>query len=60
LRVLEYIPHRPAVCVKTMAGIYERILEKIETDPWLPLRGRASLTRFEKLRVMVGSWLQAG
>jgi 15-cis-phytoene synthase len=60
LRVLEYIPHRPAVCVKTMAGIYERILEKIESDPWLPLRGRASLTRFEKLRVMVGSWLLAG
>ena len=60
LRVLDYIPHRPAVCVKTMAGIYERILDKIEADPWLPLRGRASLTRFEKLRVMVGSWLQAG
>ncbi|MDQ6768224.1 MAG: squalene/phytoene synthase family protein, partial [Candidatus Eremiobacteraeota bacterium] len=60
LRVLDYIPHRPAVCVKTMAGIYERILDKIESDPWLPLRGRASLTHLEKLLVMVGSWLQAG
>lgn len=60
LRVLDYIPHRPAVCVKTMAGIYERILDKIECDPWLPLRGRASLSHFEKLRVMVGSWLQPG
>ena len=60
LRVLDYIPHRPAVCVKTMAGIYERILDKIESDPRLPLRGRASLTRLEKLRVVVESWLLAG
>jgi phytoene synthase len=60
LRVLDYIPPRAAVCVKTMAGIYERILDKIEGDPHLPLRGRASLSRLEKLRVVVESWLQAG
>jgi phytoene synthase len=60
LRVVDYIPWRCAVCVRTMAGIYERILDKIECDPQLPLRARASLTRAEKLHVMVGSWLQAG
>lgn len=60
LRVLDYIPARAAVCVKTMAGIYERILDKIEGDPQLPLRGRASLSRLEKLRIVVESWLQAG
>lgn len=59
-KVLEYIPHRSAVCVQTMAGIYERILEKIERDPELPLRERARLTRTEKLRVMIGSWLRVG
>jgi phytoene synthase len=60
LRVVDYIPPRAAVCVKTMAGIYLRILDKIEGDPQLPLRGRASLSRLEKLRVVVESWLQAG
>ena len=56
-RVLRHIPRRSAVCVHTMAGIYERILEKIERDPDFPLRGRTSLSRSEKLLVMVGSWL---
>jgi phytoene synthase len=60
LRVLRYIPRRSAVCVKTMAGIYHRILEKIAADPWLPLVARASLSRVEKLHVMVESWLRAG
>ena len=57
-QVLRYIPRRPAACVQTMAGIYEGILRKIERDPHLPLRGRAALSKGEKLRVMVGSWLR--
>jgi phytoene synthase len=56
--VLRYIPRRAAVCVHTMAGIYERILEKIEREPNFPLRGRTSLSPSEKLLVMVGSWLR--
>ncbi len=59
-QVLGYIPRRPAACVQTMAGIYERILEKIERDPRLPLRGRAALSNGEKLRVVVASWLRPG
>ena len=55
-QVLRYIPRRPAACVQTMAGIYEGILEKIERDPQLPLRGRAALTKTEKLRIVFGSW----
>jgi phytoene synthase len=58
LRVLDYIPFRSAVCVKTMAGIYERILHKIEANPWLPMHARASLNHVEKLHVVVESWLQ--
>ncbi|MBV8073795.1 MAG: presqualene diphosphate synthase HpnD [Candidatus Eremiobacteraeota bacterium] len=56
--VLRLVPRRAAVCVHTMAGIYERILEKIERDPDFPLRGRTSLSPSEKLFVMVGSWLR--
>jgi phytoene synthase len=56
LRVLDYIPRRPAVCVRTMAGIYERILDMIARDPELPLRGRASLTSAQKLGVVLASW----
>ena len=59
-RVLKYIPRRAAACVQTMAGIYERILEKIERDPPLPLRTRAALSNGEKLRVVVASWLRPG
>ena len=56
--VLRYIPRRAGACVQTMAGIYEGILRKIERDPQLPLRGRAALSRGEKVRVVVGSWLR--
>ena len=56
--VLRYIPRRPAACVQTMAGIYERLLEKIERDPQLPLRERAALSKGEKLQVVLGSWLR--
>jgi phytoene synthase len=57
LQVLVCIPRRPAVCVRTMAGIYQRILDRIERDPELPFRQRASLSKTEKLQVMVESWL---
>ena len=57
LRVVTFIPRRPAVCVRTMAGIYRRILDRISRDPELPLRQRASLSKAEKLYVALESWL---
>ncbi len=57
--VLRYIPRRPGACVHTMAGIYEELLKKIERDPGLPLRARAALSKTEKLRVVVRSWLSS-
>ncbi len=57
-QVLRYIPRRAGACVQTMAGIYEGILQKIERDPQLPLRERAALSKREKLRVVLGSWLR--
>jgi len=59
LRVTESIPTQPAVCVRTMAGIYLGILDRIEATPDLPLRGRARLSRAAKLGVMARSWLAA-
>ncbi|MBV8197113.1 MAG: squalene/phytoene synthase family protein [Candidatus Eremiobacteraeota bacterium] len=57
--VLRHIPRRPAACVATMAGIYQELLKKIERDPVLPLRARAALSKSEKLRVVVRSWLSS-
>jgi phytoene synthase len=59
LQVLKYIPRRPSACVGTMAGIYEELLKKIEREPTLPLRERAALSKTEKLRVIVRSWLSS-
>jgi 15-cis-phytoene synthase len=56
-RVLDYIDRRPAACVRTMAGIYDRILEKISRDPELPLHTRTGLTHAEKIGTMVKAWL---
>jgi 15-cis-phytoene synthase len=58
LRVVTFIPRRPAICVRTMAGIYQRILDRISRDPELPFRQRASLSKAEKLYVALGSWLR--
>ncbi|MGC2243775.1 MAG: squalene/phytoene synthase family protein [Candidatus Aquilonibacter sp.] len=55
--VLRYLDLRPAACVRTMAGIYERILEKVERDPTLPLHERAGLSSTEKIGAMVRAWL---
>jgi phytoene synthase len=59
IRVTESIPKQPGVCVRTMAGIYLGILDRIEAAPELPLRGRARLSKAAKLGVMARSWLAA-
>jgi phytoene/squalene synthetase len=59
IRVTESIPKQPAVCVRTMAGIYLGILDRIEAAPELPLRGRARISKAAKLGVMARSWLAA-
>src|SRR5579862_5219684 len=59
IRVTEHIPRTAAVCVRTMAGIYTGILDRIERDPMLPLRRRASVSPVDKLGVMARSWIAA-
>jgi phytoene synthase len=58
LRVTDVIPRRAAVCVMTMAGIYQGILGEIDRDPYRPLQRRVSLSRNRKLSVLLRSWLQ--
>ncbi|HZU18968.1 MAG TPA: squalene/phytoene synthase family protein [Candidatus Dormibacteraeota bacterium] len=60
LGVLRHIPRRPAACVGTMAGIYRTILGRIEREPRLPLRRRASLSPARKLALVMGSWVHLG
>lgn len=59
LEVVRYIPRRPGVCVRSMAGIYRGILDRILEDPERPLRERISLSTPQKLGVVVKSWLAA-
>jgi phytoene synthase len=57
ISVVRYIPHRAGVCVRSMAGIYRGILDRIVADPQRPLRERISLSAREKLGVVLRSWL---
>jgi phytoene synthase len=60
LRVGRYIPPRAGICVRTMAGLYERILTEIEEQPELPLRGRLSLSPSNKARVLLRASIPRG
>jgi phytoene synthase len=60
LRVSGFIPFQAGVCVRTLAGIYTRILDRIEEDPSLALQRRVSLSSRAKARVLLRSWLPVG
>jgi phytoene synthase len=57
LRLVPLLDRRSAACVLAMAGIYHRLLERIEADPGRALRERASLSSGEKVRVALRSML---
>jgi 15-cis-phytoene synthase len=50
-RLLPMLDRRSGACVAAMAGIYRRLLERIEADPHAVLRGRVSLPGREKAYV---------
>jgi 15-cis-phytoene synthase len=52
-RLLPLLDRRSAACVATMAGIYDRLLDRIAADPQAVLRGRLSLTASQKTLVAV-------
>jgi phytoene synthase len=51
LELLPLLDRRSRACVAAMAGIYRRLLARIEHDPAAVLRGRLSLPTSEKLWV---------
>jgi phytoene synthase len=51
LELLPLLDRRSRACVAAMAGIYRRLLGRIEADPAQVLQGRLSLPTSEKLRV---------
>jgi 15-cis-phytoene synthase len=53
LRLLATIDRRSAACTGAMAGIYRRLLERIDKDPSATLRQRVSLPGSEKALVAV-------
>ncbi len=52
-RLLPLLDRRSGACVAAMAGIYRRLLDRIERDPAAVLRGRVSLPGHEKAYVAV-------
>ncbi len=59
IQVCEHIPGPARACVRTMAGIYSGILDRIEAEPDLPLRERVRLSSGEKAGVMLRSWMSS-
>jgi phytoene synthase len=57
LQVCRYLSPSSAACVRTMAGIYLRILDRIAINPRRTLTTRVSLSTSTKLRVAARSWL---
>jgi len=55
LLLVPQLDRRSAACVSAMAGIYHRLLERIEADPAAALRSRTSLSGSEKVRVALRS-----
>ncbi|WP_255950421.1 presqualene diphosphate synthase HpnD [Streptomyces odontomachi] len=52
-RLLPQLDRRSGACVAAMAGIYRRLLDRIERDPYAVLRERVSLPGREKAYVAV-------
>jgi len=48
MQLVPLLDRRSGACVRAMAGIYHRLLERIEREPELVLRGRVSLSAREK------------
>jgi phytoene synthase len=60
LQLLDLLDHRSRACVAAMAGIYRRLLTRIEADPAAVLVSRISLPAWEKAWVAARSLAGAG
>ena len=55
LRLRPMLDPRSSACTGAMAGIYRRVLRRIERDPAAVLRGRVALPAWEKALVAAQS-----
>ena len=60
LVLVPLLDRRSASCVLAMAGKYRRLLERIQSDPALALRGRLALRPWEKGLVLARSLTWVG
>ncbi len=60
LPLLDLLDHRSRACVAAMAGIYRRLLDRIESDPLAVLDHRVALPAWEKAWVAARSLAGAG
>jgi 15-cis-phytoene synthase len=60
LLLVPQLDRRSGACVSAMAGIYHRLLARIEADPAAALASRTSLSRSEKLLVALRSFAGRG
>jgi phytoene synthase len=60
LELLPLLERTSATCVATMAGIYRRLLDRIEREPEVVLRERVALAAWEKGWVVARSLVGAG
>lgn len=58
LQLCQQVPKESAACLRTMAGIYEHILDRIAADPRATLVGRVSLSTRTKLGIAARSRLR--
>ncbi len=58
LGLLPLLDRRSRACTAAMAGIYRRLLQRIQADPAAVLRGRLSLPTAEKAAVAAGALLR--
>ena len=56
-RLLPHLPRRSRACPAALGLIYGRVLDRIESTGYQVLKGRVSLSRGEKLRLMARAWL---
>lgn len=60
VRLVPLLDRRSAACTAAMAGIYQRLLDRIAADPDAALTSRLSLSRWDKTMVAARSLAGAG
>jgi phytoene synthase len=58
-RLLKKLPRKPLVAAWMMGKVYYQILQEIKKNPRLPLKGKVSLSKFTKIRIVFVEWMKS-